>query len=304
MSSEQALLHGGELPPLRKIASGKVRDIYQVDSHTLLILSTDRISAFDVVMKNGVVGKGKILTQLTAFWLNLLEQKNIVKHHLITTDVRKMPQSCQAHYELLRGRAMLVKRLEMLPLEVIVRGYVAGSGWAEYQRVGTICGHVIPPNMQLSERLPEPIFTPSTKAEGGAHDENITPEQAASIVGAEICEQVEYLGKSLYTAAAEHVAQRGVILADTKMEFGIGADGSIFLGDECFTPDCSRYWPASYYQIGKEQISFDKQYVRDYLKSNGFDRKTPMELPAAVIEQTREKYIEIFRIITGTDPDL
>eukprot|EP00967_Tisochrysis_lutea_P005686 scaffold6744_cov29-Tisochrysis_lutea.AAC.2 len=300
----EALISPGELDGLKLLASGKVRDIYDVDTDSLLIVSSDRISAFDVIMLNGVAGKGKILTQLTVFWLAHLEKLGIVGHHLITADVDAMPAQIKAHRDLLRGRSMLVKKLKMLPVEAVVRGYIAGSGWGDYTRTGKICGHVLPEGMQLSQKLPQPLFTPSTKADLGDHDENITTSQAAEVIGQELASSIENKSISLYQAVADYAAPRGILLADTKMEFGQDAAGELILGDECFTPDCSRYWPSADYATGREQDSFDKQYVRNYLTSVSFDKKTPLRLPDDVTTKTMEKYIQIFRILTDKEPDL
>jgi len=300
----KALICPGELAGLKLLATGKVRDIYDVDADSLLIISSDRISAFDVIMLNGVAGKGKILTQLTVFWLAHLETLGIIGHHLITADVDAMPAPIKAHAELLRGRSMLVKKLKMLPVEAVVRGYIAGSGWGDYQRTGKVCGHTLPAGMELSQKLPEPLFTPSTKADLGAHDENITASQAAAVIGEELAQAVAAKSIALYKAVAEFAAPRGILLADTKMEFGQDASGELILGDECFTPDCSRYWPSESYATGREQDSFDKQYVRNYLTSVAFDKKTPVRLPDDVAQKTMEIYVEIFKILTGKEPEL
>jgi phosphoribosylaminoimidazole-succinocarboxamide synthase len=299
-----ALISPGELEGLKLLATGKVRDIYDVDAQSLLIVSSDRISAFDVIMLNGVAGKGKILTQLTTFWLAHLEGLGIISHHLITADVDAMPAPIKAHSSLLRGRSMLVKKLKMLPVEAVVRGYIAGSGWGDYLRTGMICGHSLPKGIELSQKLPHPLFTPSTKADLGEHDENITASQAAAVIGAELAKRVEDLSIALYDAVAEYSAPRGILLADTKMEFGQDSSGELILGDECFTPDCSRYWPSEGYATGREQNSFDKQFVRNYLTSIAFDKKTPLRLPDDVVQKTMEKYVQIFRILTGKEPEL
>ena len=307
-----ALLSAGELPPLKKLGEGKVRDIFEVDSERLLLVITDRLSAFDVVMKNGVPGKGKILNQLTTFWLRHLASSGLeCEHHMITDDMNEMPESCKQHAALLEGRCMLVRKLDMVPVESIVRGYITGSGWVDYQKSGVVCGHVLPQGLKLCERLPEVLFTPSTKAELGEHDENITIEQASEMVGEARASEVSKLAKQVYNLALAHAETCGVLVADTKMEFGVplntgGAKGSaaLILGDEVLTPDCSRYWPVDGYEAGKDQKSFDKQYVRDYLKEIGFDKKTPIELPAEVIEATLGKYKAIFELLTGRQPKL
>lgn len=299
-----ALLSPGELDGLSLVATGKVRDIYACDDETLLIVSSDRISAFDVIMLNGVPGKGKILTQLTAFWLGHLQSLGIIGHHLITSDVDAMPAPIRAHADLLRGRSMLVRKLEMLPVEAVVRGYIAGSGWADYQRTGSLCGHTLPAGLSLADKLPRPIFTPSTKAAFGEHDENISVSQVVATLGAERAAAVELASITLYSAVSDFAAARGILLADTKMEFGLDTEGALILGDECFTPDCSRYWPAEGYTTGREQDSFDKQYVRNYLTSIAFDRETPLALPPDVVAKTLTLYVKIFKILTGKEPEL
>ena len=324
-----ALLSTGELPPLKLLASGKVRDLFEVDADTLLVVSTDRISAFDVIMLNGVPDKGKILNQLTVFWLRRFEQLGLVAHHLITDDVAQMPPSCQAHAATIGGRAMLVKRLKMLPVEAVIRGYITGSGWADYTRTGAVCGITLPTGLRRCDRLPAALYTPSTKAELGEHDANITAAEAAEAVGATHAEPVEKAALQLYASVSAFAEERGIIVADTKMEFGLDASGTLTLGDECFTPDCSRYWPKEGYAPGKEQDSFDKQcappraerrappatrraptapprrrYVRNYLTSVNFDKQTPLALPADVVERTLAKYVQIFEILTGGKPNL
>ena len=300
-----ALLSAGELPPLKKLGEGKVRDIFEVDSERLLLVITDRLSAFDVVMKNGVPGKGKILNQLTTFWLRHLASSGLeCEHHMITDDMNEMPESCKQHAALLEGRCMLVRKLDMVPVESIVRGYITGSGWVDYQKSGVVCGHVLPQGLKLCERLPEVLFTPSTKAELGEHDENITIEQASEMVGEARASEVSKLAKQVYNLALAHAETCGVLVADTKMEFGVDASGAMVLGDEALTPDCSRYWPKAGYETGRDQDSFDKQYVRNWLKGISFDKKTPMALPDDVIANTLAKYTEIFKILTGADPVL
>ena len=306
MDAAGALLSAGELPPLKKLGQGKVRDLYEVDANRLLVVVSDRISAFDVIMLNGVPGKGKVLNQLTGFWLRHLAANGLdADHHMITDDVNQMPESVKKHAALLTGRCMLVKRLRMLPVESIVRGYITGSGWLDYQATGVVCGHSLPAGLKLCERLPNVIFTPSTKAELGEHDENITEEQAAAMVGEDQAAAVSRLAKQVYTIAAAHAEKCGVIVADTKMEFGtLDGAGPLILGDEVLTPDCSRYWPADGYEVGKDQASLDKQFVRDYLKSIGFDKKNAIELPSEVIQATRGKYVRIFELLTGKQPEM
>lgn len=303
-----ALLSAGQLSGLTRIYSGKVRDCYEVDANTLLVVATDRISAFDVVMLNGVPGKGKILSQLTDFWMKHLKEAGAgLDDHLITCDVTQMPDSCRKHAAVLSGRSMLVRKLQMLPVEAIVRGYITGSGWVDYQASGAVCGHILPASLELCEKLPEVLYTPSSKADAGDHDENITTEQARSLLGDSHAALVEAHAKRVYNLACAYAEKRGVLVADTKMEFGValGGDGTkIILGDECLTPDCSRYWPADDYAKGRDQASFDKQYVRNYLKESNFDKKTPVVLPAEVIQATKDKYVKIFQILTGADPVL
>jgi len=289
-------------PDLHLLARGKVRDLYEIDADHLLFVATDRISAFDVVMANGVPDKGKILTQLSRFWFERLQDR--CPHHLVTTDLDRMPASVQAYRGQLAGRSMLVRRLRILPVEAIVRGYITGSGWKEYRERGTVCGIDLPPGLQESERLPQPLYTPSTKAEQGAHDENIHPDQAAEILGAERGAGVARQALDLYVQAAEYAAGRGIIIADTKFEFGVDADERLVLADEVLTPDSSRFWPAEHFAVGRGQDSFDKQYVRNYLESIHFDKTHPVALPDEVLENTRTKYLEAFRLITGHDPQL
>ena len=307
--SAGALLAVGELPPLRKLGEGKVRDLYEVDAGHLLVVVTDRISAFDVIMLNGVKGKGKVLNQLTAFWLRHLAENGLgIEHHMVTDDVAQMPESCKRHASILEGRSMLVRKLRMLPVESIVRGYITGSGWADYQKTGSVCGHVLPAGLQLCAKLPEELFTPSTKAELGQHDENITVSEASAMLGESIADDVSKYARRVYTIAAAHAAPRGVLVADTKMEFGVALDATggapLILGDEVLTPDCSRYWPSEGYEAGKDQPSYDKQYVRDYLSSIKFDKKTPIALPAEVVGATIEKYIAIYKLLTDKEPVL
>ena len=254
-------------------------------------------------MKSGVPGKGKILNQLTVFWLRHLERELGLKHHLITADVEQMPAEVRAYAGMLSGRSVLVRKLEMLPVEVIVRGYITGSGWVDYGRTGAVCGHVLPAGLQQCEKLPAPIFTPSTKAALGEHDENIDRARVAETIGAPRAEELEAAALKVYACAAALAAERGVLVADTKMEFGVDASGAMVLGDEALTPDCSRYWPADEYAKGREQQSYDKQYVRNYLKEIGFDKKTRIALPAEVVTATRDKYAKIFELLVGKQPE-
>jgi len=248
-------------PDLRLVARGKVRDLYEVDADHLLFVATDRISAFDVVMKTPIPGKGRILTQLSVFWFNLL--KDVTPNHLVTADIDAMPESVWRHREQLTGRSMLVRKLRILPVEAIVRGYLSGSGLKEYRDQGTVCGIALPPGLQESSQLPEPLYTPSTKAEIGKHDQNIHPDEAARILGQGYADQVQNRATRIYAKAREYAAQRGIIIADTKFEFGVDTAGSVILADEALTPDSSRFWPAERYAAGRAQDSFDKQYLRD-----------------------------------------
>ena len=290
-------------PDLKLLARGKVRDVYQVDAEQLLFVASDRISAFDVVMKNGIPGKGKVLTQISLFWFDLLAP--VAPNHLITADISKMPAVVQKYRDQLQGRSMLVKRLTILPVEAIVRGYLTGSGLKEYKAKGTVCGIPLPTGLVESSKLHEPLYTPSTKAEIGKHDENIHPDHAARIIGQAYADQVRNIAILLYSKARDYAAGRGIIIADTKFEFGTDKAGKVVLADEVLTPDSSRFWPASQYVAGKVQNSFDKQYVRDYLESVKFDKNgAGIELPEDVIQHTRAKYLEAFRLLTGHDPEL
>lgn len=281
---------------------GKVRDIYAIEEapDALLFVASDRLSCFDVVLKSGIRNKGKILTQLSQFWFDVM--KGIVPNHVITSDVDKMPACVRKHASLLRGRTMLVKKLKMLPVECIVRGYLSGSGWKDYKRTGSVCGIKLPEGLQNSSKLPEIIFTPSSKAEYGIHDENITLEKATEMMGPKLVKQCSDLSKKVYMKARDVAATKGIILADTKFEFGVDAKGNVVIADEVLTPDSSRYWPMSKYEVGRQQQSFDKQFVRDWLESVNFDKKTPIEIPDNIAEATMEKYIEIFQILTTKRP--
>jgi phosphoribosylaminoimidazole-succinocarboxamide synthase len=294
-----ALLNS-ECPDLELVARGKVRDVYGVDDRHLLFVATDRLSAFDVVMTNGIPDKGKILTQLSVYWFDLLAP--LGRHHLVATELADMPKSVQAYGDQLDGRCLLVERCRILPVEAIVRGYLAGSGWKEYRSKGTVCDIPLPDGLIESDRLPAPLFTPSTKADIGDHDENISPEKAAEIIGADHAAAVEAQAIACYEKAHAYAAERGLILADTKFEFGIADNGDMILADEVLTPDSSRYWPADDYEPGRGQQAFDKQYVRDWLEDIGFDKQTPIALPEEVIAQTRSRYIDAYRLITGSEP--
>ncbi len=282
---------------LNLLRRGKVRDVYEVDSDRLLIVATDRISAFDSVSPTPIERKGEVLTALSRFWFAKLG--HIVPHHLITTDLEEMPDTVRAHANELRGRSMLVKRTDVFPVECVVRGYLSGSGWKDYQRTGEVCGHKLPPGLRDSEKLAEPIFTPATKAETG-HDENISEAQMAEIVGREVMEQLREVSLRLYTEASDYARGRGIIIADTKFEFGRDKDGAITLIDEVLTPDSSRFWPLDDYEVGKSQASFDKQYVRDYLLSINWNKQPPCpELPPEIAQATTARYLEAYELMTG-----
>jgi len=287
------------LPPFRR---GKVRDLYEVGDH-LLIVATDRISAFDYVLASGIPDKGAVLNQLSAFWFNLMT--DIVPHHVVTTDPEEYPEAARRHAGILRGRSMLVRRTRPLPIECVVRGYLSGSAWKEYQRTGQVCGIELPAGLRESDRLPTPIFTPSTKAESG-HDLNITEAEAGTLVGPTLIAELRDLSLQVYGRGAGHAEGLGIIVADTKFEFGL-ADGMglgerLLLIDEVLTPDSSRFWPADTYRPGGAQPSYDKQYVRDYLEQIGWNKQPPAPaLPPDVVSKTREKYVEAFRRLTGRE---
>ncbi len=275
---------------------GKVRDIYELPDH-LLIIATDRISAYDVVMPNGIPDKGRVLTQISAFWFHLL--KEITPNHLVSADIRDLPEDCRS--EELEGRVMLCKRCDVVPIECVVRGYLAGSGWREYKKAGTVCGVELPKGLKQASELPEPIFTPATKAEEG-HDENISFERACELVGEETMTTLRDRSIAVYKRGREYAAERGIILADTKFEWGRDENGEILLVDEVLTPDSSRFWPADGYKPGRDQPSFDKQFVRDYLDKIKFDRTPPGPvLPTEIVQATRAKYIEAYTRLTEKD---
>ena len=274
---------------------GKVRDIYDLGD-SLLLVASDRISAFDYVLEDEIPDKGRVLTQISVFWFNLLS--DVVQNHLISTDVADLPEKFAPYADYLQGRIMLVKKAEMFPVECIVRGYITGSGLKEYQQLGSVCGIELPDGLQNSQKLPAAIFTPSTKAEIGDHDENISFERAVEILGNEDAEALRSASLDIYTKARDHAASKGIIIADTKFEFGI-IDGKLTLADEVLTPDSSRFWPAEDYQVGQEQPSFDKQIVRNWLSANWDKTGTPPKLPQEIINQTRAKYIEAYEKITG-----
>ncbi|KAG9127758.1 Bifunctional purine biosynthetic protein ade1 [Ceratobasidium sp. 392] len=314
------------LPELTLVSQGKVRDIYSTsDPNALLFVATDRISAYDVILKNGVPGKGLILSQLALFWFKRLEK--IIPNHLITDDVEQMAPEVRKYKNVLEGHTMLVKKAKVIPLEAIVRGYITGtlferhtlnaelkvllgSAWSEYKRSGTVHGIRVPEGLVESQKLPEPLFTPSTKAEQGQHDENIHPNQAAEIVGKDLCDQISSIAIRIYTEAAEYAASRGVILADTKLEFGLveveGQEPQLILIDEVLTPDSSRYWPAAGYKSGQSQPSFDKQYLRDWLTAEGFKKGLEngkdgqgWTMTEDVVQGTRKRYQEAWDLLTA-----
>ena len=287
------------LTPFRQ---GKVRDLYEVGDQ-LLIVATDRISAFDFVLATGIPDKGAVLNQLSAFWFGLTT--DLVPNHMVATDPAEYPEPVRRHAEILRGRSMLVRRTRPLAIECVVRGYLSGSGWKEYQKTGRVCGIELPPGLRESDRLPSPIFTPSTKAESG-HDVNITEAEAAAIVGADLIRDLRDLSIAVYRRGAEHAEKLGIIVADTKFEFGLvdaaGRPPGLMLIDEVLTPDSSRFWPADQYAPGGPQPSFDKQYVRDFLEEIGWNKQPPAPaLPDDVVAKTREKYVEAFRRLTGRE---
>ncbi len=285
-----------DFPELTLAARGKVRDIYDLGD-ALLIVTTDRISAFDVIMNEGIPGKGRVLTQISAWWFSQMAE--VIPHHLISTDIKDFPAGCAKYASILEGRSMLVKKARPLPVECIVRGYLAGSGWKEYRETGAVCGIALPAGLVESSRLDDPIFTPSTKAELGDHDENITFERMAELCGAAVAEKARRATLEIYGKAREIADARGIIIADTKFEFGmIGND--LILIDECLTPDSSRFWPKDGYRPGTAQPSFDKQYLRDYLETLDWDKKAPApRLPEEIVRKTAEKYHEALARLTA-----
>ncbi len=284
------------LQHLPLIARGKVRDIYQIDDNHLLFVTTDRISAFDVIMPNPVPGKGEILTKISNFWFHKSEK--LIDNHLTSLDVADYVSAKE--YEQLKNRSVIVKKLKPLPVEAIVRGYIIGSGWKDYQSTGAICGIQLPQGLQLAQQLPEAIYTPSSKAEVGDHDINISFNETIDLIGRELAEQVRDVSLTLYKMAAEHALQRGIIIADTKFEFGLDDNNRLLLADEVLTPDSSRFWPLDQYKVGQSPVSFDKQFIRDYLETLDWDKSAPgPEIPAEVIEKTQQKYLEAFDILTG-----
>jgi phosphoribosylaminoimidazole-succinocarboxamide synthase len=296
-----AVLLQTDFPELKLHASGKVRDVYVLDRERLLFVATDRISAFDYVLATGIPHKGRVLTQISLFWFDLL--RDLVPNHLITADINQYPASLQKYVDQLRGRSMIVTQAEMFPVECVVRGYISGSAWKEYKATGQVCGIELPRGLRESDRLPEPIFTPATKATTG-HDENVSFSEMTRLVGPEVSRQLRDLSVAIYVRAAEYARQKGIIIADTKFEFGQTAQG-ITLADEVLTPDSSRFWPADKYASGSSQQSFDKQYVRDYLEEIRWNKQPPAPaLPAEVARRTSEKYVEAYHLLTGRELDV
>jgi phosphoribosylaminoimidazole-succinocarboxamide synthase len=287
------------LSGLELVRRGKVRDVYRVGEEYLLIVATDRISAFDCILPTPILRKGEVLTALSRFWFERL--KAVTENHLVETLVERMPEAVRSHAASLKGRSMLVRRTEVFPVECVVRGYLSGSGWKDYQRTGEVCGHRLPEGLRESEQLSEPLFTPATKAEEG-HDENIDFERMSALVGREAAETLRDTSLRLYTQASDYARSRGIIIADTKFEFGRDERGRIILIDEALTPDSSRFWPADEYEAGRPQASFDKQFVRDYLETLDWDKRPPAPpLPPAVAEATTARYLEAYRLLTGAE---
>ena len=297
----ESVLLRTEFQDLQLHASGKVRDVYRLDSDRLLFVATDRISAFDYILATGIPHKGKVLNQISLFWFDFL--KDVVPNHLITADVQQYPAEIQKYAEQLRGRSMVVMSAAMVPVECVVRGYISGSAWKEYKATGKVCGIELAKGLRESDQLPEPIFTPSTKATSG-HDENIPFSEMVRLVGAELAEELRDLTIKIYKKAADYARTRGIIIADTKFEFGRTARG-ITLADEVLTPDSSRFWPADKYQPGRAQDSYDKQYVRDYLEEIHWNKQPPAPaLPAEVARKTSDKYLEAYQQLTGRTLDV
>ena len=291
----EPILHT-DFPSLKLYAKGKVRDIYEVGEF-LLLVSTDRLSAFDVIMNQGIPNKGMVLTKISEFWFNYT--KDIISNHLITTDLSKYPDECKPYVDTLKNRSMLIKKAKVVPIECIVRGYISGSGWKDYKNTGAISGISLPKGLQESEKFKDPIFTPSTKAEIGEHDENISAEEAMQIVDKETFNTVKQATINIYKKASDYALTKGIIIADTKFEFG-KVGGEIILVDEVLTPDSSRFWPLDKYEKGRGQESYDKQFVRDYLLSINFNKQPPPPpLPEDIINKTSEKYLDIYKKLTG-----
>ncbi|MFA5372403.1 MAG: phosphoribosylaminoimidazolesuccinocarboxamide synthase [Sideroxydans sp.] len=288
-------LHESNLPSLKFLHRGKVRDLYEVDSEHLLIVQTDRLSAFDVILPSPIPGKGEVLTAVSNFWFKQLA--HVIPNHLtgIAPESVVLTEDERAQ---VRGRAFVTKKLKPLPIEAIVRGYLVGSGWKDYKKTGAVCGIRLPVGLQEAQKLPQPLFTPSTKAAVGEHDENISFDEAKKLLGADMAEQVKQATLALYTKAADYALTRGIIIADTKFEFGLDGEGKLYLIDEALTPDSSRFWPAEQYQVGSNPPSFDKQFVRDRLESSGWNKQPPApQVPADVLQKTAEKYREAQRLL-------
>jgi phosphoribosylaminoimidazole-succinocarboxamide synthase len=281
------------------VSKGKVRDIYEIDSKTLLLVTTDRLSAFDVVMPDPIADKGKVLNQITLFWMDMM--KDLAPNHILATNVKDYPEPLHKYKTELQDRSVLVKKAKPLPIECIVRGFITGSGWADYKKTGKVSGHKLPENLKESEMLEKALFTPSTKAELGEHDENITVEKAAELIGRDMMVKVEKLALDIYTRARDYARKRGILIADTKFEFGI-IDNELTIIDEVLTPDSSRFWPMEGYEHGKSQPSFDKQYFRDWLVNIGFNKQPPApNIPADIAAQTRANYLKAYKLLTGND---
>lgn len=290
-----------DIKELKLLSRGKVRDIYEVESDKLLLVTTDRISAYDVIMPNPIEDKGKILNQITLFWMDMF--KDIVPNHLIASKVDDYPEVLHKYRDQLEGRSVLVKKATPLPIECIVRGYITGSGWKDYLATGQVCGHNLPEGLKESEMLEQPLFTPSTKAELGEHDENISVEKAMEMLGSELLEKVQEVTLSIYRRGRDYAREKGIIIADTKFEFGL-VDGELIIIDEVLTPDSSRFWPVEGYEAGKSQPSFDKQFLRDWLTEIKFNKQPPApEIPEEIATKTREKYMEAYTLLTETELD-
>jgi phosphoribosylaminoimidazole-succinocarboxamide synthase len=290
-------LHESNLTSLKFLHRGKVRDLYEVDAEHLLIVQTDRLSAFDVILPTPIPGKGEVLTAVSNFWFKKLG--HVIPNHLSGIDPESVVKT-EVEKAQVRGRAFVTRKLKPLPIEAIVRGYLVGSGWKDYKKTGAVCGIQLPAGMQEAQKLPQPLFTPSTKAAAGEHDENISFEEARKLLGADMAEQVKNATLALYTEAADYALTKGIIIADTKFEFGIDAVGKLYLIDEALTPDSSRFWPADQYKVGSNPPSFDKQFVRDWLESSGWNKQPPApQVPADVLQKTADKYREAQRLLTG-----
>jgi phosphoribosylaminoimidazole-succinocarboxamide synthase len=296
MTDTAGALFESSIPGYPLIGRGKVRDIYSIDEEHLLIVTTDRLSAFDVVMPDPVPGKGEVLTRISLFWFRMMEE--IIENQLTSRSIDEVIEDAVLR-EQLRRRSLVVKRLKPLPIEAVVRGYLIGSGWKDYQDSGKVCGITLPPGLRQAERLPETLFTPASKAEAGDHDENITFEQVVELIGERLASRVRDISIQIYEVAAAYALQRGIIIADTKFEFGLDDEGRLYLIDEVLTPDSSRFWPVEEYEVGMSPPSFDKQFVRDYLETLDWDKTAPgPELPAEIIHKTSEKYQEALRRLT------